>query len=126
MKEIILINISGVDKPGLTSSITDILAGYGVNILAIGQAVIHYPLSLGVLVLIAEEAESSPVLRDVLFKAHELGVNIRFTPVTEESYGHWVDGPGDNRFIVPLLAGRITAAHIAKVTGVVASNRLEY
>jgi len=63
-------------------------------------------------------------LRDVLFKAHELGVNIRFTPVTEESYGHWVDGQGKNRFIVTLLARQITAEHIAKVTGVVAKNGL--
>ncbi len=124
MKEIILINISGVDKPGLTSSITNILAGYGVNILDIGQAVIHDTLSLGVLVHIPEEAESSPVLRDVLFKAHELGVNIRFTPVAEDSYGHWVDGQGKNRFIVTLLARQITAEHIARVTGVVAENEL--
>lgn len=124
MKEIILINISGADKPGLTSSITDILAGYGVNILDIGQAVIHDTLSLGFLIHIPEEAESSPVLRDVLFKAHELGVNIRFTPVEEDSYENWVDGQGKHRYIVTLLARQITAEHIARVTGVVAGNGL--
>lgn len=124
MKEIILINISGEDKPGLTSSITEILAGYGVNVLDIGQAVIHDTLSLGFLIHIPEEAESSPVLRDVLFKAHELGVNIRFTPVTEDSYENWVEGQGKKRYIVTLLARQITAEHIARVTGVVAGNSL--
>ena len=61
MKEIILINIAGDDKPGLTSSVTEILAGYEVNILDIGQAVIHDTLSLGLLVEIPASAESSPL-----------------------------------------------------------------
>ena len=124
MKEIILLTISGDDKPGVTSAITNILADYKINILDIGQAVIHNTLSLGILIEVPKEAESSPLLRDVLFKAHELGVNIRFTPVDEESYEHWVEGQGKNRFIVTLLARRITAEHIAKVTGVVASHNL--
>ena len=36
--EIIQINISGEDKPGMTSSLTDILARYDAFILDIGQA----------------------------------------------------------------------------------------
>ena len=47
--EIIQINISGEDKPGLTSSLTDILARYDATILDIGQANIHQTLSMGIL-----------------------------------------------------------------------------
>ena len=81
MKEIVLINISGEDKPGVTSAITEILAQYEANVLDIGQAVIHDNLTLGLLVEVPEEFESSPVLKDVLFKAHELDMQVRFEPI---------------------------------------------
>src|SRR4051794_722889 len=90
VKQNILINVSGEDRPGLTSSLTAILAEYNANVLDIGQAVIHDTLSLGMLVEVPAESESSPVLKDVLFKGHELGVTVRFTPVSEEDYEHWV------------------------------------
>lgn len=47
--ELILIRISGLDRPGLTASITEILSGYDVDIMDIGQADIHSTLSLGIL-----------------------------------------------------------------------------
>ncbi|ARN73559.1 phosphoserine phosphatase SerB [Oceanicoccus sagamiensis] len=124
MKEIILINVAGDDKPGLTSSVTEILAGYDVNILDIGQAVIHDTLSLGILVEVPATAESSPVLKDILFRTHELGLSVRFSPIDEQSYGHWVQGQGKPRHIVTLLARMITAEHLSAVTAVVANNQL--
>ncbi|MBQ3246933.1 MAG: phosphoserine phosphatase SerB, partial [Alistipes sp.] len=48
--EIIQINISGEDKPGLTSSLTTILAHYDAFILDIGQANIHSSLTMGILI----------------------------------------------------------------------------
>jgi phosphoserine phosphatase len=124
VKEIILINIAGDDKPGLTSSVTEILAGYEVNILDIGQAVIHDTLSLGLLVEIPASAESSPLLKDILFRTHELGLTVRFSPINEQSYGQWVMGQGKPRHIVTLLARMITAEHLSAVTAVVAHNNL--
>lgn len=124
MKEIILINIAGDDKPGLTSSVTKILAGYDVNILDIGQAVIHNTLSLGILVEVPASAESSPLLKDILFRTHELGLTVRFSPINEQSYGQWVMGQGKPRHIVTLLARMITAEHLSAVTAVVAHNNL--
>lgn len=124
MKEIILINIAGDDKPGLTSSVTEILALYEVNILDIGQAVIHDTLSLGILIEVPETSESSPVLKDILFRTHELGLTVRFSPVDPQSYGHWVDGQGKQRHIITLLARKITAEHLSAVTTVVSKNKL--
>ncbi|MCX2979818.1 phosphoserine phosphatase SerB [Halieaceae bacterium IMCC14734] len=124
MKEVLLINISGEDKPGLTASVTDILAGFDVNVLDIGQAVIHDTLSLGVLVEMPESQSHSSVLKDILFRTYELGMQVRFTPITEDSYGQWVSGQGRPRYIVTLLARKITARHISRITSIIAAAEL--
>ena len=124
MKEVVLIKISGEDKPGVTASITSILAQYGVNILDIGQAEIHNNLSLGILAEIPTTAESAPVLKDVLFRSHELGMSVRFTPVSKEKYDSWVSAQGKPRHIITLLARRLTAEHISRVTEIVANHAL--
>ncbi|MBN2167145.1 MAG: phosphoserine phosphatase SerB [Marinilabiliaceae bacterium] len=123
-KEIILLNISGEDKPGLTTSLTNILAQYEVNILDIGQAVIHEDLGLGILFEVSESAESSPILKDVLFKAYELGLNIKFTPISEEKYTEWVSHQGKDRYIITLLSRKLTAVQLAKVTKVISDQDL--
>jgi phosphoserine phosphatase len=124
MREIILINITGKDKPGLTASLTDILAQYRVIILDIGQAVIHDYLSLGILVDIPVEAKSSSILKDLLFEAHKLGIQIRFSAIDAESYEEWSSEYGQERRIITLLGRRLTAAQLSKVTAAIASNNL--
>jgi len=124
MKEIFLINISGPDKPGVTSSVTDILTHYSATVLDIGQAVIHDTLALGFLVEVPKEAESSPVLKDLLFKAHEMGVQMNFTPISEKEYDEWVNQQGKPRYIITILARKITAEHISRVSSILAKNRL--
>jgi phosphoserine phosphatase len=123
LKEIVLINITGPDRPGLTAAITGILARENVKILDIGQAVIHDTLSFGILVEMAGEG-SSDVLKDVLFRGYELDQQVRFTPVSPEEYGRWVTGQGKPRHIVTLLARRITAEHIARVSAITARYQL--
>ena len=124
MSELILLTLSGTDKPGVTSAVTAILAEYQIDILDIGQAVIHDNLSLGLLINVPQAAESSPLLRDLLFKAHELDMVVRFEPITKEEYQRWVSAQGKSRHIITLLARRIRAEHIAGVTTVAASHNL--
>ncbi|USA42426.1 phosphoserine phosphatase SerB [Spongiibacter taiwanensis] len=124
VNEIILINISGSDRPGVTSTITGILADHQVNILDIGQAVIHDSLTLGLLVEVPSGLEASSILKDILFRTHEMGMQVRFLPVTPESYEQWVSGQGKQRHIVTLLARKISARHIAAVTDIVARYEL--
>ncbi|TAJ13967.1 phosphoserine phosphatase SerB [Marinilabiliaceae bacterium JC017] len=123
-KEIILLNISGEDKPGLTASLTEILSQNDVNILDIGQAVIHDDLGLGILFEVPEHAESSPILKDLLFKAYELGVNVKFTPITKAKYDEWVSHQGKNRYIVTLLSKTLSASQLAKVTNIISDQKL--
>jgi phosphoserine phosphatase len=124
VKEVVLIKVSGEDKPGVTANITGILAQYGVNILDIGQAEIHDNLSLGILAEMPGTAESAAVLKDVLFRSHELGMSVRFTPVSTEKYNSWVAAQGKPRHIITLLARKLTAEHIARVTEIVAHYEL--
>ena len=81
-KEIILLKVSGQDKPGVTAGLTSILATYDAIILDIGQADIHDTLSLGILFEIKTGSSSSPVLKDLLFKAYELGIKVKFIPIS--------------------------------------------
>jgi len=120
VRDIILVIISGQDRPGISAALTRILADHSVNILDISQAVIHDQLSLGILVESPSEQESALLLKAVLFKAHALGLQARFTPISEESYHVWVAGQGKSRYIVTVLARRITAEHIAEVSRIVA------
>ncbi|WP_288368346.1 phosphoserine phosphatase SerB [uncultured Alcanivorax sp.] len=124
MREIILIQVSGNDRPGLTAAFTGILARYRLNILDIGQAVIHDTLSLGILVETPQDADSSSVLKDLLFEAHKLNINVRFRPIDEDRYEEWVAGQGKDRHIITLLARKITAEQLADVTTTVAGNGL--
>ena len=120
MNEIILLTFSGDDRPGVTSAITGILARHHINILDIGQAVIHNTLSLGILIQVPKGSESSPLVREILCKAHEMNMLVRFEPVDDDAYERWVEGQGKSRHIITLLARRISAEQIARVTAIAA------
>ncbi len=121
--ELILIHISGYDRPGVTSALTAILAKYDAQILDIGQADIHHFLSLGILFKTDSEV-SGDIMKDLLFKAYELNVKIRFTPVSVEAYDEWVSMQGKDRWIITILGRQLTARHIALVTDEVARQGL--
>lgn len=124
MHEIIFIRITGEDKPGVTAALMEQLAGYNVDILDIGQSVIQEYLAMGLVIRIPPESESAPILKNLLFAAHELGVNLSFTPIPEDRYEQWVDGQGKARHILTLLARRITAEQVAAVSRALAQNGL--
>jgi len=124
VKEILLISVSGEDRPGVTTAVTQVLAQGGVSVLDIGQAVIHDSLTLGILAEVPTAAESAAVLKDVLFQVHKLGMQVRFQPISAQSYQHWVSQQGKPRHIITLLARRVLAEHIARVTSVTADHGL--
>lgn len=121
--ELILINISGKDRPGLTSALTEILGKYDASILDIGQADIHHTLSLGILFKTTSE-QSGNIMKELLFKAGEMNVSIRFSPITIEAYNEWVNRQGKHRWILTILGRRITAKQIAAVSRIVAEQEL--
>jgi len=126
MKEILLVTVSGEDKPGLTAALCSVLADSGVNILDMSQSVIHSSLSLGLVIELPKHSEnpSHDLMKELLFKAFELGVKIRFSPISEERYEKWVQNQGKKRYIITLLARRIRAEHLARLSGVIHENGL--
>lgn len=124
MQELVLIRVSGSDQTGVIAAITDILAKYSVAILDLAQSEIHETLSLGLLVSIPKEAASAPVLKDVLFCIHEMGMTATFEPISEESYQHWVSGQGKARYIISLLGRDISTDAVAQITRLTAEQGL--
>lgn len=123
MEEQILISITGQDRPGLTASVMSILAKYGAQVLDIGQADIHSKLSLGILMRL-DEVHSGQVMKELLFKATELGVNIAFSPITDDEYEHWVNQQGKNRYILTVIGRSLSARQIAATTKIIAEQGL--
>ena len=122
-EEQILIRITGQDRPGLTTSVMEILALYNAHILDIGQADIHSTLSLGILIRI-DNMHSGQVMKELLFKADELNVNIGFTPISDDEYESWVNRQGKNRFILTVIGRTLSAKQIAAATKIIADQGL--
>lgn len=125
VNDLILINVAGEDKPGLTASVTDLLAEAAADILDVGLAVIHDFITLGILIKIPEHASREDLTLRITAKCAEFGVNVRFSTVSEESYHAWVGQQGRPRFILTLLARKIEAIHLARVTAVIHKNHIK-
>lgn len=122
--EIVLISVGGIDRPGITSRLTTLLAAHDAHVLDIGQAVIHRSLALGILVQLPEGTESSAVVKDVLFAAHEMGLHIDFSPVSESDYDHWVNEQGEPRYIITTFGVDFDAHQLADITGILRGHNL--
>ncbi|MFI3305630.1 MAG: phosphoserine phosphatase SerB [Rikenellaceae bacterium] len=121
--EVIQLNIMGEDRPGVTVALTEILSRYDAFILDIGQATVHHSLAMGILFQTTRE-NSGNIMKEIFFKASELGVNIRFEPIAADDYGNWVAAQGKNRYIVTILGRKITAANISKVAAAITEQGL--
>lgn len=125
MREIILINASGEDKPGVTSAIARVLAQHDANILDIGQAVIHDTLALGILVeLNLPHAEKNALFDEILVGARALSIQVRFHSIELDHYQQWVEQQGKPRHIVTLLSRQVTAVQIAQLTAITVKHGL--
>ena len=119
MNRIFLINFSGGDRAGLTSSLAAILAQHDARILDIGQAVVHETLTLAILIEVPEGREFTPLKKDLIVRAHDLDLKIKVTPIGEQAFQHWVGAQGKFRFIVTVLGRQITAEQFAGISGAV-------
>jgi phosphoserine phosphatase len=123
-KEIILLKVSGQDKPGVTAGLTAVLATYNAIILDIGQADIHETLSLGILFQIEAGSNAAPVLKDLLFKGYELGIKVKFVPVSIDDYESWVTTQSKQRYIINILGEKLAAKQLAAVTKIMSDQHL--
>jgi len=124
LREIVLINITGEDRPGLTAAITGVLLQGGVSILDIGLAVMHGTLSFGILVTIPDNEAASALLQAVQSKTHELDLQARYTPVSETDYQRWVEGQREARHVVTLLSRKVSPEQLQQVSAAISRHGL--
>jgi phosphoserine phosphatase len=124
MEAVVLINITGPDRPGLNACFAGILSRYDVRVLDIGQSVIHEHISLGILAAIPCKEDFSAVFKDMLFEGYQLGLKVDIKPVVPESYENWVNAQGKERRIITILGPAISARQIAAVSSVCAEQGL--
>jgi phosphoserine phosphatase len=113
--EPILITVTGKDRAGITAEITGILADGGAQLLDVEQVVVGPILSLSFVVQLAEQSKST--LKDLLFKARELGIELDFQVFTDGSAA--VPRP-KVRYALTLLAPELTPRALSATSGAVA------
>ena len=124
-QRLVLLNISGQDRVGLMSELTQALAKVATQVLDIGQAIVHNQLVLSLLVrLPADEERRRLVIAEVETLASERGVTLRLTPVLEDAYQQWVEQQGQPRYILTLLTKALTAEQLAAVSSVTSRHGL--
>jgi phosphoserine phosphatase len=119
-----MLKVSGHDQVGLTAAISQILADSQVTLLDIGQSVIHDQVSLGMLVQLPAGSDQANMLKELLYQAHERNIHVRFTPVSDAAYEEWADKQGKDRFVLTILARRVTAEHLAHISKAVSDQGL--
>lgn len=121
-KKQVVVMVTGRDAPGITSGLTDILNREGVKLLDIEQAVTHGLLSLSMLIEFSGEVEvgDKEILKDLLFKAKELGIDLDFfvvegdTPLRSTSH----------QFAITLMSDDLQARHVAAISAVLAKRKV--
>lgn len=118
----VLVHFFGPDKPGQTAGLTSIIALYDVSVLDIGQAVVHENLALGILLKIPAHRDLPPLKAALIERAHELGLQTRFTIVKQGAIKHWLHGLHHNHFIITILGRAITALQLARVSTIISAH----
>lgn len=122
MSQILLLNVSGSDQPGLTQSITAILDAHQARVLDIGQAVVHKTLALGMLIEV--DSTESDLRRAIEDWAAELDLTLRCNEISQQSWTEWVHREDRSRYVITVLAPVLTAGHLSRVAGVIAISEL--
>ena len=121
---LVLFRFTGEDRPGLTASLSELLASLGCLIIDVNQAVIHKSLLLGVLVRIPAGEDVDPVIDAMKACGRSLGLRCKPRLIDDQAYDEWVDRQGKSRFILTLLSRAITAKQFSAVTEMLAQHGL--
>lgn len=118
MSDIILLNISGSDRIGLSADFYSVIGQLDVRILDIGQSVIHDQVSQGIMLQIPPDQELEQMTAQLQARAESLGLTAIIKPVSSQQYTHWAQQQGADRYILTLLTREVAAEEIARVTEV--------
>ena len=115
----LLLSLTGLDRPGITAEIATLLAHSQMPLLDVEQVVIQGRLTLNFVVdPSAHAGGAQDVLKDLLWKARELGVQLDF---------RLIDHPGQTTAVareswaVTLLSGQVSALMLGQTAAAVAA-----
>lgn len=109
----------------MCTRITTVLADNEASILDIGQAVIHNTLSLGLLVGLNSDKPIEKVAERIESGLSHCDIRLKYAPVNEQDYAHWVEGHGQPKHVITLIARTLSARAISQVSKVLAEHGLD-
>ena len=119
--QIMLVSISGQDKPGLMSALMEICVAYDAQILDMGQAVIHNELALGLLLCSANLDAMSEAIEA---RCEQTGSALRMQRVNADDYGSWSQTIFQSPLILTLLTNDSAAQPLQAVSALTHSHQM--
>jgi phosphoserine phosphatase len=114
----VLITVTGPDRTGVTSTLTGILSQQGATLHDIEQVVVQGQLTLCLLV---DVPETRDVLKELLFSAKQLGMQLDFKPVaTDGGEARPLSNEG-RRYVITAIGPTLGAAHLHAIASTLAA-----
>nr|NIR16736.1 hypothetical protein [Desulfobacterales bacterium] len=114
-KKLLMVTISGPDRPGITAALTQVLLQHDVEIVDIEQASLQKLLGLYFLLDLGDASESKDsVIKDLLFEASQLHLNLNFklfSPSEVEAISQ------RNLYVLTHFGGTRALAELSKILG---------
>ncbi|TRO79741.1 phosphoserine phosphatase SerB [Trichloromonas acetexigens] len=118
--KMVLLTLTGPDRTGIIAAVTGHIAEAGARIRDIEQSVTHTLLSLSVLIdFPTGESDQKPLVKELLFLAKELGLDLDFQVLSEAEYRRKTTR---NAYVVTILGGEVNALALARVSRILAEH----
>lgn len=118
----ILITMTGPDRPGIIAAMTGEIAGAGARIRDIEQTLTHTLLSLSVVIdFPTGESKQRPLIKDLLFLAKEWGLDLDFQVLDEQDYRRRT---GRNTYVVTIMGSEVGAVALAGISAILAADQV--
>jgi phosphoserine phosphatase len=117
LKKIVLATVAGRDKPGLMAMLTSTFEQFQVQVLDVGQSVIHDQLALGFLLRL-EVSRDATMRSELLSLCNASGALLTFEDVSADRYTQWVHASTRSSFIITLLASGDLADELHAVSAI--------
>jgi phosphoserine phosphatase len=116
----VLITVTGPDRTGVTATLTGILSQQGASLHDIEQVVVQGQLTLCLLV---DVPETRDVLKELLFSAKQLGMELDFKPVaTGDGDARPATGIAEGRrYVITAIGPTLGAPHLHAIASALAA-----
>jgi len=114
----VLITVTGPDRTGVTSTLTGILSQQGATLHDIEQVVVQGQLTLCLLV---DVPETRDVLKELLFSAKQLGMELDFKPVATDGRDARPPANEGRRYVITAIGPTLGAPHLHAIASTLAA-----